>query len=207
MKLEFRLEQFGKIISGLIWEEHRAQAWPPQGAPIPPETYVPAADIAAAIRRMLPIPPGPDMALNIFRRDLAMALMASPSTYMRDIDSYRESEEFPGGSGTALVALIGATPGILTIPGAQEKRTRDVATLMASVHVERVRAPWDFENEDARVWGIVRDVAAPGSKEEELWCNQWSCPANPSPGPTGPTPYPTPAPAPGPTPNPPPVPK
>lgn len=207
MKLEFRLEQFGKVISGLVWDEHLAQAWPPQGMPIPPVPVPEPTNLAEFVRRNLPIPEGPDIALNIFRRDLALALMASPSTYMRDIDSYRESEEFQGGSVSSLVALIGATPGIITVEGAQEKRTRDVAKMMQGVHVEKVRAPWDYANDAARVWGIVRDVPAPGSKEEELWCNQWSCPANPSPGPTGPTPYPTPAPAPGPTPNQPPVPK
>lgn len=162
MKLEFRLEQFGKVLVGKIWEEHMAQAWPPP--PMPVEPYASPSDLAESIRRILPVPEGPDHDLNIFRRDLALALLACPSAYMRNVSSYRESKEFLGGSETSLVALLGGPSDVAEDATNPEKRARQVAALMQGVHVERVKAPWAYDS-NMRVWGVVRDVAVlPGSE-------------------------------------------
>jgi len=131
------------------------------------------------VRRFMPVPPGQDKEESTFRRDFALALMASPSTYFAQTWSGRESHLYEGGSHTDIVAVV-APPLGYAAPYARVadaldgyppdevwyawlKRTQDVARLMPGVNVPTegdlrgIRAPWAPSL--LRVPGIVRNVS------------------------------------------------
>jgi hypothetical protein len=120
-----------------------------------------------------------DAELMAFRKQLARALRAFPTTYSINVCAYRESQAFVGGSAGSLVATLDAenSQNLATQPHPASTsvqcaasgdlpcvRTRQVQLLMPGTHPEAVRQPSDPANPMARVVAIVRDADTSGAQ-------------------------------------------
>jgi hypothetical protein len=111
------------------------------------------AYLVSLFRKVFPPRPGEDADLELFRADVARAMLLFPASYSKNLQVYRESRAFPEGSGTTLVALFDSE---LTITAVHQV----CAALAGSQHVpaDGVRNPRDVAGPRLSN-AICRDVA------------------------------------------------